>query len=339
MRVTMSANDGMRAGVLAAGAAAILYGAAYPATGVALRSFTPLGIAGLACLLALPVVIGLAALGVLPRPSKAAMNRASLTRLAVLAALGGLGFIAATNIAVALSGATVTGFVAPLYAVAASLLAVPMLGERVRPITVLAFLVALVGTAFLAGVEPSATSLTGVAMAVGAAVLFGLYIVLARRWSRPYALDGTLITIANLVGRGPALLLVELVRSPGTLIPVDPDPAAVIALLTIAFGSSSTANLLLMASVRRVPAARTSAALLLTPVSSAVIAAVILGERLAPAQVLGATLILVGIAGGSGVLTGGVLGRRAAGRGDGAGLPVAGVAPEPDETDLQVGRG
>ena len=50
-----------------------------------------------------------------------------------------------------------------------------------------------------------------------------------------------------------------------------------IALLSIAFGSSSTANLLLMASVRRVPARRTSAVLLLTPISSAVIGAILLG--------------------------------------------------------------
>ena len=66
-----------------------------------------------------------------------------------------------------------------------------------------------------------------------------------------------------------------------------------------------------MASVRRVPAGRTSAALLLTPVSSAIIAAVVLGERLTPVELFGAALILVGIAGAGGVLTSGVLGRRA----------------------------
>jgi drug/metabolite transporter (DMT)-like permease len=326
MRMTMSAGDGTRAGLLAAGGAAILYGASYPATAVALRSFTPLGIAGLACTLALPVVIALAATGLLPRPATAAMNRASLARLVVLAALGGIGFIAAANIAVALSGATVTGFVAPLYAVAAALLAVPILGERVRPITLAAFALALIGTALLAGVEPDAAAVAGVAAAGCAAFLFGLYIVLARRWGHRYALNGTLVTIANLVGRGPVLLIVEFLRSPATLIPADPDPGAVIGLLTIAFGASSTANLLLMASVRRVPAARTSAALLLTPVSSALIAAVVLGERLAPLQVLGAVLILIGIAGASGVLSRRVVRRLASDR---AGAATG--SPEPDD--------
>ena len=56
-----------------------------------------------------------------------------------------------------------------------------------------------------------------------------------------------------------------------------------------------------MASVRRVPAGRTSAALLLTPISSAIIAAVVLGERLTPVELFGAALILAGIAGAGGM--------------------------------------
>lgn len=302
-----------RVGLLLAAGAAILYGAAYPATAVALRSFSPLGIAALACTVALPVVVGLALAGVLPRPSRAAANQASLWRLTVLSALGGILFIAAVNVAVALSGSTVTGFVAPLYAVAAALLAVPILGERIRLVAVAAFALAIAGTALLAGVAPDSGALAGIGMAAGAAALFGLYIVLARRWGRRYALDGTLVTIANLVGRGPVLLVVELVRAPDQLLPAAPDPAAIAALLSIALGSSSTANLLLMASVRRVPAGRASAALLLTPISSAILGVLVLGERLAPIQLVGAALILVGIA-----VASGMLGRRSArGAGDG----------------------
>ncbi len=191
---------------------------------------------------------------------------------------------------------------ARLGAVAAALLAVPILGERIRGVTVAAFALALGGTALLAGVDPDGTSLTGIAMAGGAALLFGLYIVLARRWGRRYALDGTLVTIANLVGRGPLLLIIELFRAPSELLPASPEPAAVIALLSIAFGASSTANLMLMGSVRRVPAGRASAALLLTPISSAILGVVVLQEHLAPVQLVGAALILAGIAVASGVL-------------------------------------
>lgn len=290
-----------RRGLLAAAGAAILYGASYPATAVALRSFSPLAIAGLACTLALPFVIGAAAGGSIARPSRAAANRASLIRLAVLGLLGGVAFIAAMNIAVALSGSTVTGFVAPLYAVTAALLAIPILGERLRPVTAGAFGLAIVGTALLAGVDPTATSLVGIGFAVLAALAFGLYIVLARRWGVRYGLDGTLVTIANLIGRGPLLLLVEVARSSGELVPTQPDQSALLALLFIALGPSSSANLLLMASVRRVPARATSAALLLVPVSSAVISAILFGEVLTAQGVLGAVLILVGIAAASGL--------------------------------------
>jgi len=301
MHASAAAHRDERIGIAFAALAAIIYGAAYPATAIALRSFSPLGIAALACTLALPVVIGLGAVGWLPRPSVRGLDRPRLLRLVVLSGLGGLVFIAAINIAVALSGSTVTGFVAPLYAVAAALLAVPLLGERVRRSTVAAFAVAVAGTALLAGTVPDTDSLLGVAMALVGAVCFGLYIVLARRWGRRYALDGTLVTIGNLIGRGPVLLVIELVRAPATLLPTDPDPAAVIALLSIALGSSSTANLLLMASVRRAPAGRTSAVLLLTPISSAILGVLLLQDQLGPTQLAGAALILVGIAVASGV--------------------------------------
>ena len=293
-----------RIGFACAAGAAILYGSAYPATAVALRSFTPIGVAALACTIALPFVIAFGWLGWLPRPAYRGLgDPARLIRLTILALLGGLLFIAAVNSAVALSGPTVTGFVAPLYAIAAAVLAVPLLGEPIRPRTIVAFAVALVGTALLAGAAPQVGSLAGVVLALAAAVSFGLYMVLARRWSERYALDGTLLTVANLIGRGPVLLAVELVRSPSTLIPADPDPAAVAAVLVIAFGASSTANLLLIASVRRVPAARSSAALLLTPVTSAILGVMVLDDTLAPIQVIGGILTVIGIGIGAGALS------------------------------------
>jgi DME family drug/metabolite transporter len=286
----------------AAFGAAIVYGAAYPATAVALVSFSPLAVAGLSCTLAVLVVIGLAAAGVLPRPQLGGPSVARAWRLGVLAVLGGVAFIAGVNIAVAASGPTIIGFIAPLYAVLATLFAVPLLGERIRSSTVVAFGLAFLGTALLAGAVPTGAAAAGVLIALGSAAMFGLYLVLARRWGARYRLDGTLITIANLIGRGPVLLVVALLLDPGRVVPAAPDPAAVIAVLTIAFGSSMTGNLLLLASVRRIPAARTSAALLLTPVASAVIAAVLLGDRLAPAGVAGAGLILVAMALASGVV-------------------------------------
>jgi DME family drug/metabolite transporter len=290
-----------RVGIAAAIGAAVVYGAAYPATAVALRTFSPLAIAGWSCTLALLLVGGLAVAGVLPRPGLDGLSRPRLVRLATLGFLGGAGFIAAINVAVSLSGPTITGFVAPLYAVLATLFAVPVLGEPVRIGTIGAFVIALAGTALLAGAAPVGAPIAGILMALSGAAMFGLYLVLARRWVRPYRLDGTLVTLVNLVARGPLLLLVAALVDSRPLVPASYDAGAVVALLSIVVGSSSAGNLLVMASVRRIPAGRTSAALLLTPVASALIAAVVLGERLAPTGIAGAILILVGMAGASGI--------------------------------------
>ena len=290
-----------RIGIAAAIAAAIIYGAAYPATAVALRSFSPLAVAGLSCTLALVVVVVLSAVHLLPPPALDAMTRPRLVRLTLLALLGGILFIAGVNVAVAIAGPTITGFVAPLYAVFGTLFAVPLLGERIRLATIMAFGLAFAGTALLAGAVPAGTAAGGVVLALVSAAMFGLYLVLARRWGAAYRLDGMLITIANLIGRGPVLLLAAFALEPGRVIPADPDPAAIVALLTIVIGSSTSGNLLLMASVRRIAAGRASAALLLTPVASAVIAAIVLDERLSPAGLLGASLILAGMALASGV--------------------------------------
>jgi len=288
----VTARDDERAGLAAAIGAAIIYGAAYPATAVGLRSFSPIAVAGLANSLALVIVVALVVVRLLPGISQARMTRARLVRLVALAGLGGLLFIAGTNIAVAISGPTITGFVAPLYAVFATVFAVPLLGERIRPSVMVALGLAFLGTALLAGTTPAGIPVAGALIALVAAAMFGLYIVLARRWGAPYDLDGTLITIASLIGRGPILLAIAYLANPAGTIPEAPDPAAVAAILFLAVGSSSSGNLLLMASVRRVPAARTGGALLLTPVASAVIASVLLGDQLTTGGLVGAALIL-----------------------------------------------
>jgi probable blue pigment (indigoidine) exporter len=306
----MPASHPGRTGFLAAAVAAILFGAAYPITAIALRSFQPVALAALTGTLALAVIVLLAVVGPLSRPRSWVLMRVQAGQLVVLGLLGGVAFAAAMNVATGLAGPTITSFVATLYAVFATLFAVPLLGERIRPITIVALAVALVGTVMLAGFDPQGTPLLGILVALGAAVAFALYLVLARRWGAGHALDGTLVMIALLLGRGPVLLLVELIREPDRILPTSADPAAVFALALLVAGPSTTAQLAVLASVKRVAARRTSAALLLTPLASAAIAAVVLNERLAPVEIVGAALVLAGIAGASGALEFVAAGRR-----------------------------
>jgi probable blue pigment (indigoidine) exporter len=179
---------------------------------------------------------------------------------------------------------------------------VPLLGERVRPSVVVAFVLAFVGTALLAGTTPAGIPIGGALIAFTTAAMFGLYIVLARRWGARYRLDGTLIAVASLIGRGPIILAFALLTDPTGVLPSAPDPAAIAAVLFIAVGSSSSGNLLLLASVKRVPSARTGGALLLTPVASAVLAAVLLGDHLTTGGLVGAALILGAMAVAAGLI-------------------------------------
>jgi drug/metabolite transporter (DMT)-like permease len=249
---------------------------------------------------ALILVALLAWARILPRPSMAAVSRYGLLRLGVLLLLGGVGFIACMNIAVKLAGPTITGFVATLYAVFAALLAVPVLHERLRPATIGSFVLALLGTLLLAGFQPLDADATGIAFGLGAAVCFGLYMVLSRRWTATANLDGTSITMANLVGRGPVLLVVQLLIDPTGLFPGTVEPASLVALAGLVLLPSLMSQVLLIASVKRVPARRTSASLLLTPLTAAAVSAVFLHERPTPIELVGGLLVVVGIAGASG---------------------------------------
>jgi drug/metabolite transporter (DMT)-like permease len=291
-------------GIASAAGAAVLFGLSFPITVFALRSFTPLGTAALSCTIAFVVLALLSALGVLPRPALRERSLANLGRLAFIALVGGLSFILCANVAISLSGATIAGFVSSLYAVLATFFAIPILGERVRPPVVLALVVSLVGTALLAGFAPVGGSAVGIAFGVVAAVSFGLYLVFARRWGPTHGLTGTIVVLALLFGRGPVLLAVELIREPASLTPPNPDPSSLLALAYLVVGPMLIAQILIVASVARVSARRTSASLLLTPLCAAIGAYVLLGDRLTPIELVGAGLLLLGIAVASGLVDG-----------------------------------
>jgi drug/metabolite transporter (DMT)-like permease len=291
-------------GITSAAGAAVLFGLSFPITVFALRSFTPIGTAALSCTIAFVALGLLAALGVVPRPALRDRSIGNIARLAFVALVGGLSFIVCANVAIALSGPTIAGFVSSLYAVLATFFAIPLLGERIRPSVVVALCVSLVGTALLAGFAPLGSSVVGIGFGVIAAVSFGLYLVNARRWGPRHGLTGTVVVLALLFGRGPLLLLVELVREPESLVPADPDPMSLLALAYLVLGPMMISQVLIVASVARVPARRTSASLLLTPLCSALGAFVLLNDRLTPMELVGAALLLLGIAGASGVLDG-----------------------------------
>ena len=280
----------------------MLYGSSYVATALALRTFTPLGTGALRGL-----VGGLLLALVLLAPAAAAyrprgLSLGALLRLAVLGALVGPLFVAGMNVAVALAGATVTAFVAGLYAVLAAALGVLLLDERLERGTVAWLGAALAGTALLSDLRPTPDLAAGVVVALGAAIAFALFLVLSRRWSAPHRLSGPAVAVVGLAEMGVLLGIVMLVvGDPGAS--AAPRPEAIAAVAWLAVGPGVLAAMLVLVGMRRLTARRASAFLLLNPPTAALGGWLILGERLSPAQLAGAALVLVAIAGASGLLT------------------------------------
>lgn len=279
----------------------MLYGTSYVATGIALRSLTPLGVAAtrgalgallLAVVILFPVAGGLRLQRLTP---------GALGRLAVLAVLGGPAFIIAMNLAVAASGATITAFVAGLYAVLAALFGVPLLRERLNAVTIVSLGVALLGTALLGELDLEGRAMGGIGIGLVAAVLFGLFLVLSRRWSSAYSLPGQLVGVGTLgLTAVTGAILIPLLGDAGIAHPLSGEAALAIAWLALAPGA--LAAVLVVIGMRRLPAGRAAAFLLLNPPTAAVGGWLLLGERLSALQLLGAALVLGAIAAGSGAL-------------------------------------
>jgi drug/metabolite transporter (DMT)-like permease len=221
-------------------------------------------------------------------------------RLLVLASLGGPAFIVAMNVAVSLAGATITAFVAGLYAVLAAALAIPLLRERVEPSTLAALALALAGTAMLAELQPGSGNAAGVGVGLVAALLFGLFLVLSRKWSGAHGLPGPTIAAGTLGLTGlVAGLLLPTLGQPALAHP--PRVDALTGVVWLAVGPGALAAILVVTGMRRIPARRASAFLLLNPPTAALGAWLLLGERLSSVQLVGGLLVLVAIAGASGV--------------------------------------
>jgi drug/metabolite transporter (DMT)-like permease len=293
--------DRMGRGEGYAALAAVGYGSAYVATAFALRSFAPLPVAvyrsGLAAI-ALAVMLALTrsrpatpdgAVDERPRPLVRAIH------LGLIAACGGPVFLGAMNLAVAGVGPTIASFVAGLYAVLAAVLAPVLLHERLQPRALAGFLAALVGTALLAELEVGGPTIGGIAWGLLAAVSFALFLVLARRWSRPDGFHPIAVALANMTATALVLGLLVVVVSPGSF-----EPGTIVAEAALAVGwlavVAAAGQVLAVAAVRRLPASRSSAFLLLNPITATILSVVLLGEPPTPAQDVGAVLILVGIA-------------------------------------------
>lgn len=289
-------------GSLTAASAAILFGASNVATVFLLRSFTPVGGALWRAVVAALLLVGFwliqRALASPRDPSHASGQppdmASRLARGLLIGLCGGPLFLVGLNLAVAGTGATVTAFVSGLYAVFAAVLAPVILAEPLRRRVVIGFVCALAGCAMLSELTPEPAFTAGFVAALAAAVVYALYLVLGRRWSGPYRLEPIHLTGATVGTSIVSLAAWIAIVDPSTAALGEPRPEAFGALLFMAL-TLAAGQTLVMASVRRIQAARTAAFLLLNPVTATALAALLLGERLSAIQLAGAVLVLAGM--------------------------------------------
>lgn len=291
-------------GELFAALAAMGFGSAYVATSFALQAFEPVPAAVWRSFLA-SVGVGIVVVVRGRRGSSAGIRASAVEahpdpaaraiRLLVLATLAGPLFLASMNLAVAHVGAAIAAFVAGLYAVLAAVIAPVLLPERLTPRVLAGFVLALGGTALLAELDPNRTDVAGMGWGILAAVSFALYLVLARRWSTAYRLDGLTVALANVVLAALVLGAFVLAVDPGSLMPSGLTGESIVAIGWLSV-VAALGPILMVASVRLIAAARSAAFLLLNPITATVLAVVLLAERPSPLQLAGGLLVLLGIA-------------------------------------------
>jgi DME family drug/metabolite transporter len=209
---------------------------------------------------------------------RAARRRTAVT--ALLAAVFQAGYFAAVALTSVALATLVTIGATPLLVV----LAERLRGRPGSRRTSAACGLAVVGLGLLVGVPgPTGTPLAGVAFALLAAAGFAVMTVLAAQ-PVPGLDDATTTAVAFTLG-GTLLLVVAV---PVTGIAFTPGPAALGLLTALAVLPTALAYTLFFRGLRRASPATGAVAALLEPLTGALLAALVLGERLGPAGLVGA---------------------------------------------------
>ncbi|WP_245887804.1 EamA family transporter [Geodermatophilus tzadiensis] len=180
--------------------------------------------------------------------------------------------------------AAVLGAAQPLLV---AVLAVPLLGERLRGRTLLLGLLGVAGVALIVVTGPVALDPVGLLAGLAGTACMGTGVVLTKRWGRPVpvlAFTGWQLAAGGLVLLPLALALEGL--------PATPTAGQVGGLLYLATVNTALAYVLWLRGVGLLPTGRVTFLGLLSPVVAATAGWVLLGESLTPLQLAGTALAL-----------------------------------------------
>jgi drug/metabolite transporter (DMT)-like permease len=248
-------------------------------------------------LLALRFSIAALAMLAIVRLRGVAMPRGpTLAGVVALGALGYGGQAFSFFTALTLAPAGIVALLLYLHPALVALLAAVLLHERLNATKLLALAVALVGTGLtvMPAVDPAAGSpriavVAGIGFAIAAAVFYSFYIIagtwLGRR-APPLAMSATVIASAAVV-----FVVVALARGPQW----PQTHAGWAAIVAIALVSTVAAIAFYFAGLARIGPTRAATLSTVEPVVTVALAAIILGETIAPVQLAGGALILAAV--------------------------------------------
>lgn len=216
-------------------------------------------------------------------------------RILALAAMGGIGyagqsytFFTALNHA----QASLVALLLYLYPVFVTLLAAVFLKEPLTRVTLAALVLCSLGAGLtVGGGEGSAL---GIGLGIASALIYSVYIVIGTRVTR--GVDSLASTTVICAAAAVVYASMSWIRTQNGLpvaFPAGWDGWA--AALGIALISTVVAILAFFAGLKRLGAARASMLSTLEPVVTVALAALLLGERIAPSQAVGGVLILAGV--------------------------------------------
>lgn len=211
--------------------------------------------------------------------------------LAVAILMGAIGYVGQAMCYFAALQHASAGLVALLlyaYPTLVCLLAAAFLHERLTPKTLLVLAIGFAGIAFTLGGGHGTP--TGIALGLGAAVFYSVYIVVGARELR--GVDALASTTVVCLAAAATLAVASVFRAP-QLPQVWWGWAAIGA---IALVSTVVAMIAFFAGLKRVGPARASITSTLEPVVTVALAWVVLGETLAPIQIAGGALVLASAA-------------------------------------------
>ncbi|MBX7201362.1 MAG: DMT family transporter [Rhodospirillaceae bacterium] len=209
----------------------------------------------------------------------------------ILLAMGGIGYVGQASCyfgALQHASAGLTALLLYLFPAIVTVLSALLHRRAPSAPRLAAVALAFGGTVLTVGGDASGSRL-GIALGIGAALIYSIYILVGAEVTRRVAA----IPAATVVMLGAAAGATLLAAIDGIALPAG--AAAWAALLAIALISTVAAISLFFAGLRRLGAPDASALSTLEPVTTIVLAALFLGETISPAQMAGGVVILAAV--------------------------------------------